>query len=115
MKNALTSTSTSPPFLCMRLDAIPDKLRKWRVYYFTLGGDGDSRRVAHVVLHVCAPFLVSAAEHPTSLTTLPLYRISTTRSPLSRACSMRGHGRSKASIKELVRQIPAIGDLRFEI
>ena len=27
--------------------------------------------------------------------TLPLYRISTTRSPLRRACSMRGHRRSR--------------------
>jgi hypothetical protein len=39
-------------------------------------------------------------------TTLPLYRISTTRSPLRRACSMRGQSRSKASIKALVRQLP---------
>ena len=38
--------------------------------------------------------------------TLPLYRISTTRSPLRRACSMRGHSRSKASSKALVRQLP---------
>ena len=28
---------------------------------------------------------------------------------------MRGHSRSKASIKALVRQNPVIGDLRFEI
>jgi hypothetical protein len=39
-------------------------------------------------------------------TTLPLYRISTTRSPLRRAFSMRGQRRSKASIKALVRQLP---------
>jgi hypothetical protein len=47
--------------------------------------------------------------------TLRLYRISTTPSPLRRACWMRGHSRSKASIKALVRQVPAIGDLRLEI
>jgi hypothetical protein len=58
-------------------------------------GDRGSRRGSALRLPGKDPPAAVALLSSTQ-TTLPLYRISTTRSLLTRACSMRGHSRSKA-------------------
>jgi len=81
----------------------PDRVQFLPALLF--GVDAGGRRASALRLPGKDPPAAAALLAGTR-TTLPFYRISTTRSPLRRACSMRGHSRSKASIKALVRQLP---------